>query len=220
MKYKVLNLYTGVGGNRKLWNNVEVTAVENYEPIASIYSKLYPNDTLIIGDAHEYLLENFDNFDFIWSSPPCQSHSRMMKATRHDVKRYPDMTLYQQVIFLEHFFKGHWVVENVNPYYKPLVAARKLGRHLFWSNFHIPKFDVKRPKGFIVQSTLEGRKKLQDWLDIHFEEIVYYKGNHCPAQILRNCVHPKLGDHVFRHFLNSLKSSTNQPVEGEQLYFY
>ncbi len=220
MKKKVLNLYAGVGGNRKFWNDVEVTAVENYEPIAEIYSKLYPNDTLVVGDAHEYLLSNFDKFDFIWSSPPCQSHTKMMKATRHDVRKYPDMTLYQQVILLQHFFKGGWVVENVNPYYEPLIKARKCGRHLFWSNFHIPEFDVNRPSGFIVTSNLEGRKKIMDWLGIHFDEIVYYKGNHCPTQILRNCVHPLLGEHVFRHFLNSLKPSIQRLVEGEQLSFY
>jgi hypothetical protein len=34
---KVLNLYCGIGGNRKLWQNVDVTAVEYNEEIASIY---------------------------------------------------------------------------------------------------------------------------------------------------------------------------------------
>ena len=34
---KVLNLYAGIGGNRKLWTDVEVTAIENNESIAAIY---------------------------------------------------------------------------------------------------------------------------------------------------------------------------------------
>ena len=34
---KVLNLYAGIGGNRKLWKDVEVTAVEINEEIAGVY---------------------------------------------------------------------------------------------------------------------------------------------------------------------------------------
>lgn len=69
-KIKVLNLYAGIGGNRKLWKNVEVTAVEINPEIAKIYKDFFPGDEVIIGDAHEYLLHNYDKFDFIWSSPP------------------------------------------------------------------------------------------------------------------------------------------------------
>src|SRR5207245_1157675 len=72
---RVLNLYAGIGGNRKLWENVEVTAVENDPEIAAVYQDLYPDDTVVVGDAHKYLLEHYKEFDFIWTSPPCQSHS-------------------------------------------------------------------------------------------------------------------------------------------------
>lgn len=76
-KMKVLNLYAGIGGNRKLWgDNYDITAVEIDADIAKIYSDFYPNDTVIVADAHQYLLDNFQEFDFIWSSPPCPSHSR------------------------------------------------------------------------------------------------------------------------------------------------
>lgn len=119
---KILNLYAGLGGNRKDWGNEhEVTAVELEPKIAEVYKDNFPNDTVIICDAHEYLLQHADNFDFIWSSPPCQTHSRMMKATRHKKKRFTDMSLYQEIIFLQHFFKGKFVVENVKPFYEPLI---------------------------------------------------------------------------------------------------
>ena len=50
---KVLNLYAGLGGNRKLWENVEVTAVEMNEEIAGIYKEYFPQDVIIVGDAHK-----------------------------------------------------------------------------------------------------------------------------------------------------------------------
>ena len=140
---KVLNLYAGIGGNRKLWEGVDVTAVEYNEAIAKTYSKFHPNDTVIVGDAHKYLLDNYDKFDFIWASPPCPTHSRISinfanaKGERRRKPKYPDMKLYQEIIFLQAFFKGLWVVENVTPYYEPLIPAKKVGRHLFWSNFNI-----------------------------------------------------------------------------------
>src|SRR5690606_29635035 len=194
---KVLNLYAGLGGNRKLWpESYSVTAIENNQKIADEYKRMYPNDTVIVGDAHQYLLDNFRDFDFIWSSPPCQSHSKMQKATRHKSKQFPDMNLYQEIILLQNFFNGGWVVENVVPYYKPLIdPTQKISRHLFWANFPISNFEIKQPKGFINKSNMEAKKELMDWLGIQIDKNIYYAGNHCPSQILRNCVHPLMGQH-------------------------
>lgn len=200
-KKKVLNLYAGLGGNRKKWSNdlYEVTAVEFEPKIAKVYSELFPNDTVIIGDAHEYLKNNYENFDIVWSSPPCPKHSRMMKATRHKVADYIDLKLYAEIIFLKHFFKGLWVVENVKPYYEPLIEPTKtLGRHLFWSNIDIKYFICpEQPKGFITSGTVKESEKLKEWLGINYEGNIYYKNNHCPGQVLRNCVHPDIGEHIF-----------------------
>ena len=74
---KVLNLYAGIGGNRRLWQNVHVTAVEQNADIAKVYYHFFPEDKMIIGDAHEYLLKHFTEYDFIWSSPPCPTHSKI-----------------------------------------------------------------------------------------------------------------------------------------------
>ena len=190
---KILNLYAGLGGNRKLWSGVNVTAVELDPRIAAVYARLYPDDELIIGDAHQYLLEHSDKFDMIWSSPPCQTHSKMMKATRHKLKRYVEMELYQEIIYLQHFYKRLWVIENVIPFYQPLVPGKIIGRHTYWSNFNIDHTPEPVPKDFVNLANLAGKQKLMDWLDIHYPENIYYGSNHCPAQILRNCVHPKEG---------------------------
>ena len=198
---RILNLFAGLGGNRKKWENVEVTAIENDEKIANVYKSENPNDVVIIGDAHDYLLNHYKEFDFIWSSPPCQSHTKMMKATRHDVAKYIDLTLYQEIIFLQHFFKGNWVVENVKPYYKPLIRPNTvLGRHYFWSNFEIPKYEVPEIDDFIISgSSKESVQQMKDWLGIQYNVNIYYQYNHCPAQVLRNCVHPDLGLHIFNN---------------------
>ena len=195
---KVLNLYAGVGGNRKYWKNCEVTAVESNEKIAAVYQRQHPDDVVIIGDAHEYLRENYTEYDFIWSSPPCQTHSKMVKATRHKTRKFPNMALYEEILFLQHFFNGSWVVENVQPFYEPLIKPTKqIGRHCFWSNFDFVAEDVKRPTNFINMANVAGKNALMEWLGIYYDENIYYDGNHCPAQVLRNCVHPKLGKQIF-----------------------
>ena len=197
-RIKVLNLCAGIGGNRKHWEGCDVTAVELEPEIAAVYKRMFPNDVVIVGDALQYLLDRSHEFDYVWISPPCQTHSRMMKATRHKKRRFVDMTLYQVIIFLTHFYKGYWVVENVKPFYKPLIKPTAIiGRHYIWSNYSIPKFELRSPQGFITGTSVEAAERLKEWLGIHYEGNLYYKNNHCPAQILRNCVHPLLGQHVF-----------------------
>ena len=199
---RILNLYAGIDGNRKLWNEVipgaTVIAIEKDVKIAKVYQELNPNDEVIVGDAHQYLLDNHSDFDFIWSSPPCQSHSKMMKATRHRLNKYPDMSLYQEIIFLQNFFKGKWIVENVKPYYKPLIKPTKeVGRHLFWSNFDLDEIEeVKSPSNFINKGNNQGVEELKKWLDLKYEGNLYYENNHCPGQVLRNCVHPLIGKQI------------------------
>ena len=144
---KILNLYAGIGGNRKLWGNEhEITAIELDAKIANKYANLYPLDNVIVSDAHEYLLDHYKEFDFIWSSPPCPTHSKTNYFTQHTRNRpvYPSMKLYEEIIFLQYFYKGKYCIENVTPYYEPLIPAQKVGRHLFWSNFYIKP--IKQPK--------------------------------------------------------------------------
>ncbi len=197
---RILNLYAGIGGNRKMWpDHHTVTAIEYDQKIADIYQDQNPRDEVIVStDAHQYLLENCQDFDFVWSSPPCQSHSRMIRSGKNRKPRFPDMRLYEEIIFLKYSAPDVlWVVENVVPYYKPLIEpSTKVGRHLFWSNFEITAEDVKRPAGFINLDNRAGAEKLKNWLGIDYDGYVYYDGNHCPAQILRNAVHPKIGLHI------------------------
>jgi DNA (cytosine-5)-methyltransferase 1 len=209
---KVLNLYAGIGGNRKLWDDVDVTAVEIRPEIAKVYREHFPDDNVVVGDAHDYLEDNYDKgWDFIWSSPPCQTHSKMIKATRHDIAKYPDMNLYQEIIFLKNFYDGHYCVENVSSYYNPMIEPQKISRHYFWSNFHIPNINIDKPKDFIYE---DDPQKLKEFYGIKFDGNIYIDGNHSPGQVFRNCVHPKLGKHI----INQINGTDEELIEQKEIF--
>jgi len=193
---KVLNLYAGIGGNRKLWSNDnKIVAVEINKRIAEEYQSNYPNDEVVITDAHTFLLENFEDYKFIWSSPPCPTHSNMNNFLyAQGVKRYPDMKLYEEIVLLNHFCKSKFVVENVKSYYKPLIRPYEVDRHYFWSNFIIPNRKFKpinlsltNARSSTRRASTKHRKDLEKYHDI--------KSNN--TQALINCVNPKLGLYVY-----------------------
>lgn len=205
---KVLNSYAGLGGNRLNWKGCKVTAVEYSTDIANTYleQNACKKDKVVIADAHQYLLEHFQEFDFIWSSPPCQSHSRMIRSGRNRKSRYPDLRLYEEIMLLQNDFKGLWVVENVVPYYKPPIPpTQKIGRHLFWSNFDFEVKEIPEFKNFINRQNLKAKGQLMEWLGIFYDKNIYYDGNHCPTQVLRNCVHPVIGEQIFNQAKKILK---------------
>jgi DNA (cytosine-5)-methyltransferase 1 len=123
------------------------------------------------------------------------------------------MSLYEEIIFLQTYHKGNWVVENVVPYYTPLIQpTRRIGRHLFWSNFDFMADDVKRPKNFIASNGQASAEDLKQWLGISYAGNLYYDGRHCPAQVLRNAVHPEIGRQIFESIPSSI-TMPHQPSE-------
>lgn len=195
-RIKYLNLCAGLGGNIFLLDEskYDITNVELDPKIAAQLQLLKPNQKVIVADAHQYLLDHYMDYDFVWTSRPCQKHSKMVKFTRHKKACYIDGQLMEEIIFLKHFFNGKYVVENVVPYYEPYPGYKKIGRHLFWSNFDIQDFELpEQPKNFINLATTESKKIMMDWLGIQYDKNIYYGKNHCPVQILRNCVHPLIG---------------------------
>lgn len=203
---KILNLYACLGGNRYKWDEVakaagieiQVTAVELDPELARMYQKRFPNDTVIVADAHQYLLDHYKEFDFIWSSPPCPSHSRARywSSSNYDTTTeaiYPDMMLYQEILFLQHYYRtGKFVVENVIPYYEPLISAEKRGRHLYWTNFKLPK-DLGERKVQIGAGTDE----LSKLCDFHQIDVSSYKGDQSKIKIARNLVDYEAGRTIF-----------------------
>lgn len=187
---KILNLYAGIGGNRQLWGDEhDITAVELDPDIAAIYQEMYPNDTVVVADAHQYLLDHYKEFDFIWSSPPCPSHSRMRTAIKERV--YPDMKLYEEIIFLQKWYYGDWVIENVIPYYKPLIEPQAVvDRHLIWSNKPVRNKEfVRSYKGAVTDQSVG---TLQKAYGVTLSENVKNK-----RKLLRNMVLPEMGKYIF-----------------------
>lgn len=206
---KILNLYAGIGGNRKLWGDEhEITAVEYKPEIAAIYSKHFPKDKIIIGDAHEYLLKHFMDFDFIWSSPPCPTHSKVRfvatyeKGTNKIRQKpvYPNMVLYQEILLLKHYFKGKWCVENVISFYEPLIHPLEMAGHYFWSNFLIPEIETESRGHDGSIEELEERKGFDLSESVNIDKRL----------ALRNCVEPEVGKHILNYILN--------PIETKQLF--
>lgn len=194
---KILNLYAGIGGNRKLWgNDHQVTAIEYDQATADVYKSYFPNDIVIVTDAHNYLLEHYKDFDFIWSSPPCPSHSRARFWGAGSGKMealYPDMKLYQEIIFLDNYFKGKYLVENVIPYYEPLIPGKKRGRHLYWSNFNLPKELGGRKYRISGNRDIPNNNEVEKLCAFHGIDLSTYKGDQRKDKIARNLVDYEVG---------------------------
>ena len=190
---KILNLYACLGGNRYKWGDEhKITAVEWDPELARLYQERFPNDTVVVADAHQYLLDHYKEFDFIWSSPPCPTHSRIniSQYTRENWKpKYPDMALYQEIIFLDYYYKGKYCIENVIPFYDMLIPGKKRNRHLYWTNFNLPNILSKRKN-----PDLSRTKNLVDALSkFHDYNFRKYKGKQSIQKVARNLVDYEAG---------------------------
>jgi DNA (cytosine-5)-methyltransferase 1 len=210
---KILNLYACLGGNRYKWNEVkediEVTAVEWDEELAKLYQERFPHDKVIVADAHQYLLDHYKEFDFIWSSPPCPTHSRARFARRNTTSaKFPDLKLYEEILFLDNWFDGKFIVENVIPYYEPLIPAKKRDRHLYWTNFNLPN-DLRSRKS----SIMEGKNEVQRWCEFHDYDFTKYKGSQRTDKIARNLVDYEAGKTIFQTVLGIIKKQDVKQIE-------
>lgn len=212
--FRVLNLYACLGGNRYKWDNCEVTAVELDPELARMYQERFPNDTVIVGDAHQYLLDHYKEFDFIWSSPPCPTHSRARywSSSNYETKTdavYTDMKLYEEILFLQHYYRtGKYVVENVIPYYQPLIPAKKRGRHLYWTNFNLPT-DLKDRRFKISQT----KNELKELCKFHEIDVSSYKGRQSLLKIGRNLVDYEAGKTIFNTARGVMESSNEKQID-------
>ena len=211
---KILNLYACLGGNRYKWNEVKndikVTAVELDPELARLYKERFPYDNVVVEDAHQYLIDHYKEYDFIWSSPPCPTHSKLalsMKNKDNYKKNYPDMKLYQEIIFLDNYFDGKYVVENVVPYYKPLITGIKRDRHLYWTNFNLPNNVGRKSIDNFSKSDVESLSKYHDY---NFRK---YKGTQSIGKIARNLVDYEAGKTIFETALGIINNKNKKQTK-------
>jgi len=219
-QFNVLNLYACLGGNRYKWDEVaeqagidmHVTAVELDSELAKLYQERFPNDTVIVADAHQYLLDHYKEFDFIWTSPPCPSHSKPRywgfgKNGKNPV--YPDMKLYEEIIFLKYHYDGVYVVENVKPYYEPFLEPKERDRHLYWTNLQLPnKLSERNNSG-----NLNHVSRMKDLIDFHDYDFKQYKGNQRNLKIARNLVDYEAGRTIFETALGIIRKKDVKQTE-------
>jgi DNA (cytosine-5)-methyltransferase 1 len=214
--YNALNLYACLGGNRYKWDGVakeaglklKVTAVELDPEAARLYQERFPNDTVIVADAHQYLLDHYKEFDFIWSSPPCPTHSSIRWKAKYKLDAlFPDMTLYQEIILLDKWFDGKYVVENVIPYYPPLIPAKKRARHLYWTNFNLPNdLRARTDANGLMDGALNEVKK---WCEFHDYDFYKYKGTQRTDKMARNLVDYEVGKTILETVLGTYNPNKN-----------
>ena len=98
------------------------------------------------------------------------------------------------IIFLDNFFKGKYCVENVIPYYVPLIPGKKRGRHLYWTNFNLPNNVGERSLPGTLTNMINEVGALCEFHDYDFYK---YKGKQPLNKIARNLVDYEAGLTIF-----------------------
>ena len=101
---------------------------------------------------------------------------------------------------MQYHFKGKWVVENVKPYYKPLIEpTAQVGRHYIWSNVNIPS----NSKLKLIKIRKAQIPQLQEALGFDLSNFKLKN----KRQVLRNCVEPEVGRYILEHLLNDFEEA-------------
>ena len=147
MKYRMLDLFSGLGGaseafvQSKYW---EVVRIENNPLCADVECTQIIDINVIHANRAIYAVKQWD---LIWASPPCTQFS---KARVPQIKN-PDLGLVKKTIeIIEALNPRYWIIENVDgaiKHFMPLLGPPrlKLGPYCLWGNF--PLFNVNM-KGY------------------------------------------------------------------------
>ena len=107
---------------------------------------------------------------------------------------------------MDNFFNGKYCVENVIPFYKPLIPAKKRHRHLFWTNFNLPIVLSNRSLKIVQKG-----KEMERLIKFHDYNFRKYKGEQFIYKIGRNLVDYEAGKNILYTALGVvLKKEDNQ----------
>ena len=106
----------------------------------------------------------------------------------------PDFRLYELISYLKTFCKKAFVVENVVPYYEPLIRpTAEIGRHYFWANFDL--FFLSNDKFRVIEKV-----KIGDFKDLDLSEFNITN----KRQAIRNEVDYEIGKKIFERYLEQI----------------
>jgi len=121
------------------------------------------------------------------------------------------MKLYQEIILLQTFFKGKYIIENVKSYYEPLIKPQISGRHYFWANFKIPLLKFEKQIGRMngkkadLGSKTQAELRTNNHKSLGFDLTKY--DNIDKSKVLNNCVAPEIGLAILESALNIYKAN-------------
>lgn len=200
---RILDLYGGLGGTargiqlvlEKKGIKFEYIVIENNLKVAEAHRRNNPESKVIVADIKDWL-DKITEFDFVWASPPCHTHSQLQminKGRRHKTKLV-DWSLWHVIDIFQRAETIPFVVENVKVWYnEPFKHNFKLDRHYFWTNLRLIAFDYhKKP------AKKWGNISVKDWQEYHQLEPAATGDK---RQQLRNCVHWSIAAGIFEQFL-------------------
>lgn len=199
---RILDLYAGLGGTAKGIQSVlekkgvdyEYFAIEIDPNVCAAHKINNPRSTVICADVKDWL-DKITDFDFVWASPPCQTHSILNFSNKATGKKtnLVDWSLWHVIDHLQRTENVSYVVENVLIWYnEPFKHNFNLDRHYFWTNLSLLSFEYqKRTKDW-------GYLSVKGWKEYHQVEHAI-TGN--KRQQLRNCLHWSIAAGIFEQFL-------------------
>jgi len=119
--------------------------------------------------------------------------------------------LYSEILLLDYHFKGKYVVENVIPYYEPMLNPKKRGRHLYWTNFNLPNSLSNR--GGKLKEAKTNSESLKHYNSFHDYDFTKYKGKQLILKIGRNLVDYEAGKTIFETALGIIRKSNIKQTE-------
>lgn len=225
---KILDLFCGIGGVARGFHDYLqehqikylYVAIDIDKDVLKAHRALNPLSNVILRDAYSFTIDELETYDFVWASPPCETHSIAGIWTRKR-KVSPDFRLYELINKLNDA-NIPFVVENVKPYYNPPIKpTSKANRHRLWSNLSISPIKIDLPPFEKIKNTVKSlceyhdlpieiakiipsRKRRDALRDMVHHEIAYEIAKQVIPQVLdgKKLIQTKLGDgHAKMHDL-------------------